>query len=101
MARDRLQARAVEIIEVNGLHGALLLLVPIALTGLEILAVRFTSVDWFPSKLLQGWLAALLLVGCFLAVFSIGTYSLPTALALLVAACLPLQRDAERVKVGD
>jgi hypothetical protein len=64
----------VEEIEVNSLYAALLLMVPIALTGLAILAVRFTSVDWFPRKLLQGCLAALLPVGCLLAVFSIGTW---------------------------
>ena len=89
------------LMEVNGLYAPLLLMVPIALTGLAILAVRSTSVGRFPRKVLQGCLAALLLVGCFLAVFPIGIYYLPAALALLVAACLPLQRDSERVKVGD
>ena len=94
-------SQAATLIEVNGASAALPLMVPIALTGLAILAVRFTSVDRFLRKVLQGCLAALLLVGCLLAMFSIGIFYLPAALALLAAACLPLPRDAERVKVGD
>ena len=89
-----MSSQTATLIEVNGLHAGLLLLVPIALTGLAVLAVRFTGVVWFLRKLLQGALAALFLVGCFLAMFSIGVFYIPSALALLVAACLPLPRGA-------
>ncbi len=94
-------SQSATLIEVNGASAALPLMVPIALTGLAILAVRFTSVDRTLRKWLQGCLAALLLIGCFLAMFSIGIFYLPAALALLVAACFPLPGRAERGKAGD
>ena len=45
------------LMEVNGLYVATLLMVPIALTGLAILAVRLTSVDRILRKVLRGCLA--------------------------------------------
>ncbi len=75
-------------IEVNGLHVILLLLVPILLTAITLLGLRFQQTTM--RKILL-WSPAVVLLGfCFVAIASIGMFYLPTALALLVAAIADL-----------
>ncbi len=74
------------LIEVNGIWVLALLLVPILLTGSGLTAILFshkrrvirTTLLWGPVVLLLGF--------CVLAIFTIGIFYLPSALALLVAA---------------
>ena len=75
-------------IEVNGLHVILLLLVPILLTAITLLGLRLQQTTM--RKILL-WSPAVVLLGfCFVAIFSIGVFYLPAALALLVAAIADL-----------
>ncbi len=75
-------------IEVNGLHVILLLLVPILLTAITLLGLRLQQTTM--RKILL-WSPAVVLLGfCFVAIFSIGMFYLPAALALLVAAIADL-----------
>ena len=74
------------LVEVNGLNVLLLLLVPVLLTGSALLSILFAhkrqvirmAILWTPVVLLLGF--------CILAIFSIGIFYLPAALAVLVAA---------------
>ncbi len=91
-------SHTLSLIEVNGPQAGLLLLAPVALTGLSVLAARFTVAPFFIRKSLQGAAAVVLLGGCILAMFSIGIFYVPSALALCVSACLPLP---ERTNVGE
>ena len=77
-------------IEFNGPQAVLLLLVPIALTGLSVLAVRLTGTPWLIRKWMQ-WVSAIaLFAACAVMYLSIGIFYAPSALALFVSACLPL-----------
>jgi cytochrome bd-type quinol oxidase subunit 2 len=72
------------LIDVNGAWVLALLVVPVAISLLAVLAVaaRLRPAAWA--------LAALLLIACGLAVFSIGIFYVPSAVALVVAAaCTP------------
>lgn len=72
----------------NGLWVLWLLLIPILLSGLALLAIRFTGAAQARRKALL-WLAALaLLAFCVVGIFSIGPFYLPVALALLVTAVI-------------
>ena len=74
------------LVEANGLWVLWLLLVPILLTGLTLLGIRFTDPGQTRRRVLL-WLPALaLLAFCLVGIFSIGLFYLPVALALLVAA---------------
>ena len=90
---------SVTAIEANGLHVILLLLVPILLTGIALLALRLTAKSQAVRKVLL-WGPAIVLLGfCAVAIFSIGMFYLPAALALLVAAIADLggQEDNEPI----
>ena len=80
------------LIEANGLQAILYLLLPIALTGLSALAVRLTGVSRLVRKGIQWASAVALLAACAVAFLSIGLFYLPSAIALLVGACLGLPR---------
>ena len=81
------------LLEVNGLHGALLLLVPVILTGIAVLAIQFTNKSQ-TSRAALLWGPVVLLLGfCFVAILSIGPFYLPAALVLLVAALTDFKRQ--------
>ena len=74
------------LVEVNGLWVLWLLLVPILLSGLALLVIRFTDAGQ-ASRRAFPWLTALALLAlCLAGILSIGLFYLPIALALLVAA---------------
>ena len=83
--------------EANGLWVIWLLLVPVLLSGLPLLALRFTDSGQSLRKAIL-WLAGLaLLASCAVAIFSIGLFYLPAALALLCAAAAStLERPREQ-----
>ena len=70
----------------NGLWVLWLLLVPILLSGLALLAIRFTHAGQTRRKALLWAPALVLLAFCVVGILSIGLFYLPVALALLVAA---------------
>ena len=74
------------LLEANGLWVLWLLLIPILITGLVLLTIRFTHPGQARRKALLWPPAVVLLVFCVVAIASIGMLYLPTALALLVAA---------------
>lgn len=74
------------LVEVNGLWVLWLLLIPVLLSGLALLSIRFTHAGQARRRAFL-WLAALALLAlCVVGILSIGMFYLPTALALLVAA---------------
>ena len=85
------------LVEANGLWVVWLLLVPVLLSGLPLLALRFTDSGQLLRKAIL-WLAGLaLLASCAVAIFSIGLFYLPAALALLCAAAAStLERPREQ-----
>ena len=74
------------LLEANGLWVLWLLLIPILLTGLVLLAIRFTDGGQIRRKALLWTPTLVLLAFCAVAIASIGMLYLPTALAMLVAA---------------
>ena len=84
------------LLEVNGLHGALMLLVPVILTGIALLTIQLTNKSTSRAVLL--WGPVVLLLGfCFVAILSIGLFYLPAALVLLVAALTDFNRQEANV----
>ena len=78
------------LIEVNGLYGVALLLIPVLLTALGLLTIYFIAPGRAARKALL-WLSAVALAAfCIVAVFSIGLFYLPAVLALLCAAIASL-----------
>ena len=74
------------LIEQNGLWVIWILLVPILLSGIVLLAIRFMDAGHKVRKALL-WTIALVLLGlCIMTYISIGLLYLPMALALLVVA---------------
>ncbi len=74
------------LVEANGFWVIWLLAVPILLSGMALLTIRFTDVGQARRKALL-WLPALVLMAfCVVGIFSIGVFYLPAALALLCAA---------------
>ncbi|MCY4576369.1 MAG: hypothetical protein OXC55_07215 [Chloroflexi bacterium] len=73
-------------LEVNGAYIFVPLMVPVVLTVIPVVTLRFTD----RTKRVRGpllWIPFVLLLGfCVLAVWSIGIFCLPSALMLLVAA---------------
>ena len=85
------------LLEVNGLHGALMLLVPVILTGIALLAIQLTNKSQ-ASRVVLLWGPVVLLLGfCFVAILSIGLFYLPAALVLLVAALTDFNRQEANV----
>ena len=74
------------LLEANGLWVLWLLFIPIVLTGLVLLAIRFTHPGQVRRRVMLWPPAVVLLAFCAVAIASIGMLYLPTALALLVAA---------------
>lgn len=74
------------LIEVNGLYVIWLLAVPILLTGVPLLVIRRPAAGRVGRKILLWVPAAALLGFCAMAIFSIGLFYLPAALALITAA---------------
>ena len=73
------------LIEANGLWVLWLLLVPVVLSGLALLTLRFTSVGQIRRKLLLWASAIVLLALCAVSIFSIGVFYLWSAVGLLIA----------------
>ena len=85
------------LLEVNGLHGALMLLVPVILTGIALLTIQLTNKSQ-TSRAVLLWGPVVLLLGfCFVAILSIGLFYLPAALVLLVAAMTDFNRQEANV----
>ena len=84
------------LIEVNGWGMLPILLVPAALTGLALITLLKTNAGQTRRRVLV-WVPAVLLLGfCTVAIFSIGIFYLPTALALVFSAILDsFSRGAE------
>ena len=85
------------LIESNGLWVIGYLLVPIALTGLSVLAARLTGAPRVLRAGIQWTSAVALLAACLLSILSIGVFYLPTVIALLVGLCFRLPRNGERM----
>ena len=80
-------------IEVNGLPGLMVVLVPLLLTALSLLVILSTNPGTAARRLLL-WVAAVVALGlCALGYLSFGILYLPVALALIVAALLDLFRQ--------
>ena len=85
------------LLEVNGLYGALMLLVPVILTGIALLAIQLANKSQ-ASRVVLLWGTTVLLLGfCFLAILSIGLFYLPAALVLFVAALTGFNRREANV----
>ena len=79
------------LVEVNGRGAIRLLLVPVVLTGIALAAALLThrkqSNRSQATRTMLLWSSAIVLLGlCFVAIFSVGVFYLPAALALFVAA---------------
>ena len=79
------------LVEVNGRGAIRLLLVPVVLTGIALAASLLThrkqSNRSQATRTMLLWSSAIVLLGlCFVAIFSVGVFYLPAALALFVAA---------------
>ncbi|HZA22537.1 MAG TPA: hypothetical protein VFA32_08035 [Dehalococcoidia bacterium] len=74
------------LIEANGWGALIPLLVPVALTALGLAVVWTWDGQKARNQLLVWVLAAMLVVFCGLAMFSLGIFYLPAALALLASA---------------
>ena len=93
------------LIEFEGRSAIRVLLVPVALTGIALAGVRFThgrqSNRALSVRTMLLWSPAIVLAGlCILAMFSIGAYYLPAALALLVAAIADTRATRRTPLVG-
>ena len=74
-------------IEVNGPGVIFLFLVPVVLTGIALIAIRFATNTEEKRRAALIWVPTVALLGfCVLAALSIGLFYLPAALALLTAA---------------
>ena len=82
------------LVETNGLYAMLLLLIPILLTGIALLAIQFPNRGQPGRKVLLWGLAVVFLGLCAVAMFSVGLFYVPAALALLVAACTDVRGQA-------
>ena len=83
-------------VEVNGLGVLSLLMVPVALTALALLAALITGVGFARRRVLL-WVSSVLLLGaCAVAIFSIGLFYLPAAVALIVSAVAGSRRTLVR-----
>lgn len=76
------------LIEVNGRWVLIPILVPVVLTGLALVTAWAWNGSRGVNRLLMWATAALLLVFCGLALFSLGIFYLPAALALLASAII-------------
>ena len=74
------------LIEVNGLYVVPLLLIPVLLTALGLLTIYFIAPGRAVRKALLWLYAVALAAYCIVAVFSLGVFYLPAALAMLCAA---------------
>ena len=85
----------------NGLWLLWLLLIPTLLSGLALLAIRFTDAGQARRRSLL-WLAALaLLAFCVVGIFSIGLFYLPTAIAMLVAVIAGSKKGSAYVELRE
>ena len=76
------------LIEVNGAHAILLLLIPVLLTGMAVLAMHFAGQRAILRRCLL-WLPAIDLLGfCVVSMLSIGAIYLPAVVALLCGAAM-------------
>jgi hypothetical protein len=88
------------IIEVNGPVVLIPLFVPVALTGLALLAVWVWNASPIVKRLSLWALAAVCLVFCVLGALSIGVFYLPAALALLITAIVGTFQPPTRRRPG-
>lgn len=88
------------LVETNGLWVLWLLLAPVLLTGLALLAIRFTDPGQARRKVILWASALILLAFCAVGIFSIGIFYLPAALALLCAAIADSLRGGQQAPHG-
>ena len=74
------------LVEANGPWVLWLLLIPVLLSGLPLVSIRFTHPGQARRRVLLWTPAVVLLAFCAVGIASIGMLYLPTALALLIAA---------------
>ena len=80
------------LIDVNGPIVLISLLVPIAITGIALSAVAFQGLNRGLRKRMLWGSAVLMLIFCLLALFSVGVFYVPAAVALIVAAIAGIER---------
>ena len=85
------------LLEVNGLEIIPVILVPVLLTGFALLGVVFTKPGRAARKAILLTATVLTFGFCALAMFSVGIFYLPGAVALLVSAILGLSQTQQRV----
>ena len=88
------------LIEVNGPVVLIPLFVPVALTGLALLAVWVWNASPIVKRLSLWALAAVCLVFCVLGALSIGVFYLPAALALIITAIVGTFQPPTRRRSG-
>lgn len=89
-------------VQVNGPYVVMLLLIPLAATGIVAIALRYA---WHPDGRLIAWMVTILLCAfCVVGAMSIGIFVAPIAIALVVA-CLGARRgpglDAPLLEAGN
>ena len=85
------------LLEVNGLEIIPVILIPVLLTGFALLGVVFTKPGRAARKAILLAATVLTFGFCALAMFSVGIFYLPGAVALLVSAILGLSQTQQRV----
>ena len=85
------------LVEVNGLEIIPMILVPVLLTGFALLGVVFTKPGRAARKAILLTATVLTFGFCALAMFSVGIFYLPGAVALLVSAILGLSQTQQEV----
>ena len=93
------------LVEMNGRGAIRLLLVPVVLTGIALAAALLVdgkrSIHWQTIRTMLLWSSAIVLLGlCFVAIFSVGVFYLPAALALFVAAIADLTVTRGEPRIG-
>lgn len=87
-------------LEVNGLWGGAVLLVPVSLALLGLLISRSAARQRRAGKTAMWGVTMFLLIFCGLAAFTIGAFYLPSAIAMLVAAVFSLGRKRDESAPG-
>ena len=93
------------LVEVNGRGAIRLLLVPVVLTAITLAGALLTrgrqSNRSQATRTMLLWSSAIVLLGlCFVAIFSVGVFYLPAAIALLVAAIADLTMNRGEPRTG-
>lgn len=95
-AESEIVLHSASLVEVNGVWVLLPLLIPVALTGLALMALLAWSEGGVQRRILLWILTAALLGFCVLGYLSIGVMYVPAAIALTVATVLQSLRPTRR-----